>query len=123
MNEVFGDVYIVVEFPFVHLRPSVWALSTVSYSKRRPWTRNATEEGLVGFAESEHDVAVVAAAGEGRLVASFSTRAAMRMLLGGRVGASVPRTRTDSGTLAENQPVLLLASAVRAPLCPIIYAT
>lgn len=71
MNEVFGGVYIVVEFPFVHPRPSVWALSTVSYSKRRPWTRNATEEGFVGFAESEHDVAVVAAAGEGRLVASF----------------------------------------------------
>jgi hypothetical protein len=107
----------------------------------------------------------------------------MRMLLGGRVGASVPRTRTGSGTLAENQPVhartenvrgtvrrttvgdhnlvyawclreafeqdayvsslieggdhhgelhleanighsvLPLASAVRAPLCPIIYAT
>ena len=107
----------------------------------------------------------------------------MRMLLGGRVGASVPRTRTGSRTLAENQPVhartenvrgtvrrtavgdhdlvyawclreafeqdafvgslieggdyhgecnleasighsvLPLASAVRAPLCPIIYAT
>ena len=29
------------------------------------------EEGFVGFAESEHDVTVVAAAGEGRLVASF----------------------------------------------------
>ena len=107
----------------------------------------------------------------------------MRLLLGDRVGASVPRTRTGSGTLAENQPVhartenirgtvrrtavgdhdlvyawclreafeqdayiwslieggdyhgelhleasighsvLPLASAVRAPLCPIIYAT
>jgi hypothetical protein len=105
------------------------------------------------------------------------------MLLGGRVGASVPRTRTGSGTLAENQPVhartedvrgtvrrtavgdhdlvyawclreafeqdayvgslieggdnhgelhleasigysvLPLASVVRVPLCPIIYAT
>jgi hypothetical protein len=107
----------------------------------------------------------------------------MLMLLGGRVGTSVPRTRTGLGILAENQPVhartedirgtvrrtavgdhdlvyawclreafeqdayvgslieggdhhgephleasigysvLPLASAVRAPLCPIIYAT
>ena len=38
----------------------------------------------------------------------------MRMLLGGRVGASVPRTRTDSGTLAENQPVHARAEDVRA---------
>jgi hypothetical protein len=29
------------------------------------------KRSFVGFAESEHDVAVVAAAGEGRLVASF----------------------------------------------------
>jgi hypothetical protein len=37
----------------------------------------------------------------------------MRMLLGGRVGASVPRTRTGSGTLAENQPVHARTEDVR----------
>ena len=71
MNEVFGGVYIVVEFPFAHLRPSVWVYlpSSIVNGVRGPG--NATEEGFVAFAESEHDVAVVAAAGQGRLVASF----------------------------------------------------
>jgi len=35
------------------------------------------------------------------------------MLLGGRVGASVPRTRTGSGPLAENQPVHARTEDVR----------
>jgi hypothetical protein len=58
-------------------------------------------------------VAVVAAAGEGRRVASFEHESDERMLLGGRAGASVPRTRTGSGTLAENQPVHAQTENVR----------